>query len=252
MGLQEERPHPVGKTVVRLFGGPHVTVDGRSHAVPLGSQRLLAFVALARGRVERIYAAGALWPFGTDERAAGNLRSALWRLRRAGIDVIEADKWSLTLAPHVSVDVHLLAEWAGRMIHGTPLDEDLTTACVPADALELLPGWCDDWAIIERERTRQRVLHAMEALGRRLLQERRYPEALMVARAAIAAEPLRETAQRSLLEAQLAQGNWEEAAGAFAAYQALTRLELGVEPSSALAALVSAPNRVRLTLASSQ
>lgn len=34
------------------------------------------------------------------------------------------------------------------------------------DALDLLPGWHDDWAIIERERMRLRILHALEALSR--------------------------------------------------------------------------------------
>src|ERR687896_289887 len=84
--------------VIHLVGGPYVRYGAEQRSVPEGSKKLLAFVALRRGRVERQYAAGALWPFGDDLRAAGNLRSALWRLRRAGIDVIEADKWSLRLA----------------------------------------------------------------------------------------------------------------------------------------------------------
>lgn len=53
--------------------------------------------------------AGTLWPFGDDLRATGNLRSSLWRLRQAGIDVIHTDKFSLGLAEGVRVDVELLA-----------------------------------------------------------------------------------------------------------------------------------------------
>ena len=73
--------------------------------MPEGSKRLLAFVALRRGRVERRHAAGTLWPVGDDGRAAGNLRSALWRLRGADIEIMQCDKWSLRLADEVAVDV---------------------------------------------------------------------------------------------------------------------------------------------------
>src|SRR4051812_2517977 len=83
--------------VVRLVGGPSVSVGAGRHAVPEGSKRLLAFVALERGTVERGRTAGVLWPTVEDGRVAGNLRSALWRLRGAGIDVLVTDKLTLSL-----------------------------------------------------------------------------------------------------------------------------------------------------------
>lgn len=200
---------------------------------------MLAFVALSRGRVERAYAAGVLWPFSGDSRAAGNLRSALWRMRQAGIDVICADKWSLTLAENVLVDVQVVADWANRLAQGPVGPEDLSLDQLPVDVLCLLPGWCDDWAIMERERLRQRVLHGMEALSRRLAMACRHQEAVDVARIAIAAEPLRESAQRVLLEAHLSNGQKDEARRAFAEFRSLIRLELGVEPSHELAAMLA-------------
>jgi hypothetical protein len=42
--------------------------------------------------------------YGDDHRAAGNLRSSLWRLRGAGIDVLTSDKSSLCLRDGVLVD----------------------------------------------------------------------------------------------------------------------------------------------------
>jgi DNA-binding SARP family transcriptional activator len=68
-------------TVVHLLAGPYITVGPERREVPEGSKQLLVFVVLRRRRVERRQAAGALWPLGDEERAAGNLRSALWRLR---------------------------------------------------------------------------------------------------------------------------------------------------------------------------
>src|SRR5689334_25121866 len=83
--------------VVVLLGGPYVTFRGDRLEIPDGSKKLLAFVALGTGRVDRRHAAGSLWPFGNDERASGNLRSALWRLKCAGIDILESDKCSLKI-----------------------------------------------------------------------------------------------------------------------------------------------------------
>jgi len=224
-----------GRSSIHLFGGPYVTVDGARKQVPEGSKRLLAFVALRRGRVERRHAAGTLWPVGDDGRAAGNLRSALWRLRGADIEIMQCDKWSLRLADGVAVDVQLVTEWADRVISDRALDCDLAVSPSQLDALDLLPGWYDDWAILERERLRQRVLHALEALSRRLVELGRYADAVEAAIAAIAAEPLRESAQRALIEAHLSEGNWVEAHRGFVHYRDLLRRELGVSPSTELA-----------------
>ena len=60
--------------MVHLLSGPYVTIGADRREVPEGSKQLLAFVALRRRRVERRQAAGTLWPFGDEERAAGNLQ----------------------------------------------------------------------------------------------------------------------------------------------------------------------------------
>jgi DNA-binding SARP family transcriptional activator len=220
--------------VVHLFAGPYVTVGTLRQEVPEGSKQLLAFVALRRRRVERRQAAGTLWPLGDEERAAGNLRSALWRLRRAGINVLVADKWSLVLQPQVIVDLHVMDEWANRLIKGTALGRDLAILPSVADALDLLPGWYDDWALMERERTRQRLLHALEALSGRLAELGRFADAVDAALLAVSADPLRESAQRTLIKAHVAEGNLGEAHRSYKAYRDLVRQELGIDPSNDL------------------
>lgn len=233
---------------IHLFGGPHVTIDDSQLQVPEGSKRLLAFVALRGCRVERRHAAGLLWPVGDDNRAAGNLRSALWRLRGAGIDVMECDKWSLRLADDIWVDVAAVNEWADRLITGKPADQDLTTSPAQLEALELLPGWFDDWTIMERERLRQRVLHALEALSRTFTLHGRHGEAVEAALSAVNSEPLRESAQMVLINAYLGERNWIEAQRAFLAFRGLLDRELGVSPSRELIALLygAAPRDQRI------
>ena len=109
-----------------------------------------------------------LWPIGNDVRAAGNLRSALWRLRGAGIDLLESDNCALRLHPDTVVDLHVVSDWAARLIEGRACVDDLNTGAWRSNALELLPGWYDDWVVFERERLRHRVLHGLESLGRYL------------------------------------------------------------------------------------
>jgi DNA-binding SARP family transcriptional activator len=240
IGSLLSRPHPFSGTAVLLFGGPYVMSNGGRLEVPDGSKRLLVFVALNGGRVDRRYAAGSLWPVGSDERAAGNLRSALWRLKCAGIDVLEADKCTLGMRPGTIVDVGVVCEWAARLVDGSASQADLCLLNWRWDAMDLLPGWYDDWVIFERERIRQRLLHALEALSRRLVEAHRCAEAVEAAISAVSADPLRESANRVLIEAHLAEGNLIEARRAYERYRASVHRELGVEPGEELASLLRA------------
>ncbi len=221
-------------TVVRLFGGPYVDSGGVRQEVPEGSKHLLAFVALRRRCVGRRHAAETLWPDTEEERAIGNLRSALWRLRRAGIDVLATDKWSLGLRGHVLVDLDLMDRWATRIISGTESTADLTVSPLEVGSWEVLPGWYDDWVLVERERLRQRMLHALEALSRKLVRADRFADAVEAAIVAVSVDPLRESAQRALIEAHLAEGNQSEARRSWQGYRDLLRSELGVSPSGNL------------------
>lgn len=223
-----------------LFGGPYLIRAGERLDVPEGAKRLLAFIALHGGRMDRRHVAGTLWPSGDDERATGNLRSALWRLKRAGTDIVETDKTELWLRSGTTTDVAAVNEWAGRILRGTATPHDL---CVPGrytHAVDLLPGWYEDWVAFERERLRQRVLHALERLSRELVRLDRCAEAIEAATEAVRVEPLRETAQAALIAAHLAEGNLVEARRLFLDYRTLLRRELAIEPSAALSDLLGA------------
>jgi DNA-binding SARP family transcriptional activator len=239
MLLDEHKPvTEEGSATLCLLGGPFVIKNGRRLEIPEGSKRLLVFVTLNGARISRRFAAGTLWPCGDDERAAGNLRSALWRLRESGVDVLHANKYTLYLDPDASVDIIQLSRWATRIIDGSAHVSDLLTHNINTEALGLLPGWYDDWVIFERERLRQRLLHAMESLVRRLISRDLFADAVEVAITAVGAEPLRESAQRVLIEAFLAEGNFVEARRAYVAYGEMLAAELDVSPSEELAQMV--------------
>ena len=159
-----------------------------------------------------------------------------------GINVLVADKWSLMLRAEVLVDLHLMEQWATRLIEGRATERDLALSPWVADALDLLPGFYDDWAVMERERIRQRILHALEALSEKLATAGRFADAIESAMLATNAEPLRESAQRALIKAHAAEGNLTEARRTYRVYHDLLRRELGVAPSSDFAAGLGMPD----------
>ena len=233
------------RRLVQIFWGPFVVQDGVRVVVPEGSWRLVVLVALAGSPVDRRRAGGQLWPSGGDARAAGNLRSALWRLNKADIAVVSSNGPLMSLCPDVEVDVHLACDWAQRLIRGTYSADDLGEVPWPPAALDMLPGWYDDWVVYERERVRQRLLNGLDALAARLSAEHRYPDAVDAAMTAISADPLRESAHRVLVEAHLAVGNLAEARRAYLVCRDTFHRELGVEPSRPLTQLVALLPRAR-------
>ena len=151
----------------------------------------------------------------------------------------------LTVPPAESVvvrtaDVHAVNEWAYRLVCDSARAEDLTLSPWIDASLDLLPGWYDDWVIFERERLRHRVLHALETLSREFCAVGRFAEGLEAAMLAVSADPVRESAQRVLIEAHLSEGNISEAQRAFSVFRRLILRDLGVPPSPALSGLLTA------------
>ncbi len=209
-------------------------------AIPLakGPQHLLAYLAVHQRSLRRVHVAGVLWADGSDERAAGNLRSALWRLRMAGVDLIGAHRDYLHFSAGVVVDLREANSVAERLLDTAADVKGLALEDLPFGG-ELLPGWYDDWIVLERERHRQISLHALEALCRRWADTGQFEKAIGAGLAAVAMEPLRESAHTELIKAHLAEGNPSEAMRQFGLYRTVLRNELHLEPSTRLVELIS-------------
>jgi DNA-binding SARP family transcriptional activator len=210
--------------------------------LPHAVQRLIAHLCLS-GRPPRAVIAGHLWPDVPEDHAHGSLRSALWRLHKAAPGLVEASASALSLADGVRVDVRELDDWARRVRDpGCDVEE----VEVPATGFrgELLPGWYDEWVLLERERLRQVRMHALELVAERLAVAGRYCDALQAAYAAVRAEPLRESAHRTVVRVHLAEGNATEALRAHDQFRDLLADELGVQPSEQMARLVEGIRRL--------
>lgn len=217
---------------LRLAGsGPGSATD-----LPRAVQRLVAHLSLS-GRPARTAVAGRLWPDVSEERAHGSLRSALWRVHKVAPGLVTVAGETLCLAEDVHVDVHELAAWARRALDPCATADVLTEADLRLPG-ELLPGWYDDWVLLERERLRQLRMHALEALADKYARSGRYGEAVQAAYAAVRAEPLRESAHRTVIRIHLAEGNVAEAVREYESFQALLAAEMGVAPTSLMCRLI--------------
>ncbi len=223
---------------IHLISEFQLIVGDASVAVPHGVQRLLAFLAMAARPVSRSRLAGQLWLDVPEWRALGNLRSALWRLRRIRRPIISSQDDRLALDPDVEVDVFDLSGLMRRLTI-EPDDEDLDRLPQVLDATEVLPGWEDEWIIVERERFRELRIYALERASEALLARGRHSAAVQAAMAAIETEPFRDSAQRLLVRAYLDEGNQAAALRTYHAFRDLMEMELGLEPSEAMATLIA-------------
>jgi DNA-binding SARP family transcriptional activator len=241
-------PEPV--STLTKHGHPAVTGSGRASLlgmfrlhdqegpvdVPATAPRVVAFLALHGQPVRRSHLAGSLWPEASDDRAGASLRSALWKLRRPGGELVVASQTHVTLAPEVDVDLHLLCATAHRI---DTLDAvEASPELIRSFQNELLPGWYDDWVMVWQERWRQVRLHALEDLAAALVSTGRFLAAAESAMAAVQAEPLRDAANRSLIRVHIAEGNTSEALRQYDRYRMLLRSELGIAPSPAMRSLI--------------
>lgn len=221
-----------------LVDGFDLTCDSAHVPVQRNSQRVIAYLALRERPLLRVHVAGALWTDCSEERAYGNLRSALWRLRGHARDAIGSDAGRVWLAAHVRVDVREVVAMAHGILREADggAEADVERSLLAGD---LLPDWYDDWVLLERERLRELRVHALERLAARDTRDGRFGRAIDTALTAIQADPLRESAHRVLIGAYLAEGNASAGVRQYREYCRRAGEELGIEPSAQLRQMVS-------------
>lgn len=212
---------------LHVLGSWELFADGVP--VPIGrrQQRLIASLALM-GTRPRSYLAGLLWPESSDHQAAGNLRSAVFKLRHQMPALLDPSLDPLRLHDGIVIDLDGLRRAAQQALAGTnpgPGTEDLLFGS------ELLPGWYDDWVMYEQERLRGLRVLALEALARRHLDGGNYEAAMSAARFAAALEPLRESAHKIISQAQTGSGSHADAQRTLIEFRRRLWNEMGVSPA---------------------
>lgn len=239
---------------IQTFGTFGVLQGGTVLTLPLDVERLIAFLAVRPRRVPRSLVAATLWETGSDERVLGNLRSVLWRLRRKHPDLVAADKQTLSLAASVSTDVADVIRRSDLLLNGAAGVDCTDETGPPQSSLawesdddlldyrpfvtEFLPGWYDEWVLVERERYRQISLHSLEAIARCHIAARRFGAAIQVLMSCVALDDLRESPHRQLMAIHLAEGNRSDAIREYDDYAARLRDAIGIDPSSTMQELL--------------
>jgi SARP family transcriptional regulator, regulator of embCAB operon len=220
-----------------LTGGWSLRADGHTIDLAPREQRLLALLAL-RGTMRRPYAAGTLWPDSSEQHALSNLRASAWHVRNTGIGLLQGDRTTIALAPNVTTDVAIIRSCISEVSDvPSSVDSDQTLDVLGAN--DLLPGWYDDWVLIERERLRDAQIQALTRHAQFAINRGDFELAIRAATLSIQLEPLLEDAQAILITAHLATGQSVAAIQCYIRFYERLRLELGIAPSPRLSALLS-------------
>lgn len=222
---------------VRLLGQFDVRKDGVSILIPSRpAQSLLTYLLMTVGiahRREKL--AGLLWPDSPEDKARSNLRQALWRVRKA-LDEKSSPEQSYLISDLLSIafnpksdywlDIDVLERQSKITIAIDQLMDLLTLY-----RGELLPGFYDDWVLLERVRLQAVFERGVERLLEQLKNEQRWTEMLEWGERWISYGQKPEPAYRALMVAHGALGNQPKVADTFDRCVKALSDDLGVEPS---------------------
>ena len=228
---------------VRLLGQFDVRSDGKRVTITSrAGQSLFAFMVLNAGTAHRREKlAGTFWPDTSDDAARKNLRQELWRIRKAlttelgpNEDLLVTDELTVTFNPQAKywLDVAQL-ERAGSA-------NDSTSDLISSLQLyrgELLPGFYDDWIVLERDRVQALFEAKTGHLLERLVAEERWNPAQEWAERWLAVGDSPEPAFRALMLVHGARGDMAKVAAIYQRCAQDLRDQLGVEPSAETRAL---------------
>ena len=223
--LRRAGAQPPTRIAVQLLGGFRILVDGSPVDLTPVAERLVAILGL-QGRTSRSRLAGMLWPDTPECRALASLRTGIWRVNQA------ADALIVPSPFHAGP---LAAGRSGRPSYVSGAAAQMRSDSAALDEVtdyegDLLPDWDEQWLLAERERLRQLRLHLLEQLAQRLATAGKFGLALEAAFAALSADPLRESAHRTIIGIHMAEGNTGEARRAFETCRRALAQDLGVAP----------------------
>src|SRR5688572_15317035 len=238
---------------IRLFGTFDIRYDGKPVIISARTaQSLFAYLILNPSTPHRReQLAGILWPDVTEEKARAYLRHELWRIRKVfpNSEFLLSDDLSIAFDSTTEywLDVEVLEEFPD------PASADELINVLSTYQGEILPGFYDEWIILER----QHLQAVYELKIMRLLEllecEKRWPEILEWAENWISLGHTTESAYRALIAAYSALGDKAKVIMTFQrCVQALA--DLGREPSEETRALAekwtSSPNNIPIPMTS--
>ncbi len=217
---------------IHLLGQFELHLDGKPVEIPSRpAQSLLSYLALTAGtthRRERL--AGLIWPDIPDADARRNLRRALWHIRKAtqGHPPLRAD--DINIAFEAGQDVQVDALLLTKKLSPERTVEELVQV-VSVYRGELLPGFYDEWIIVERERLHAVFEARIKLLLDRLIEGRYWDEVIELGEKWISLSWATEPAYRALMVAYSGLGDLSGVAQTYQRCVVALSRDLGVEPA---------------------
>jgi len=179
-----------------------------------------------------------LWPDTSDENARKHLRQELWRIRKAistqqptAADYLIADEFTLTFNPE--------AEYWFDVAQMERPSHDLQSLISNLSLYqgELLPGFYEDWILLERERIQTIFESKMEQLVEQLVVAERWTAVQEQSERWLALGNTPEAAYRALMLSYSARGDMAKVGSIYQRCVDELRDQFGVEPSAETHAL---------------
>ena len=225
---------------IRLLGQFDIRLDGKRVTIPSrAGQSLLAYLALTAGtshRREKL--AGTFWSETSEESARKYLRQELWRIRKAlisikttGEEYLIADDF--TIAFNRNADYWLDAAQLER----PDLDLESLLTNLSLYQGELLPGFYDEWLVIERERFQSIFDAKMGQLLEQLISAERWTAVQEQSERWLSMDSAIEPAYRGLMLSYGARGDMAKVSTIYQRCIAELDEKFGLEPSAETRAL---------------
>ena len=195
---------------VRLLGTFDVKFNGKPIDISSRpAQSLFAYLILnARTSHRREKLAGIFWPDSLEKTARDNLRHALWRVRKALTDQKIAEYLltdDLSIAFNASTEFWLDAAELQKVEENASVDRLITV--LSSYQGEVLPGFYDEWVILEREHLSSIFEHHIARLLSLFQNEKRWLDILDWGERWIKLGQKPEPAYRALMSAHAAKGD---------------------------------------------
>ncbi len=199
------------------------------------AQSTLAYLALNAGVTQRREKlAGLLWPEATETNARSYLRQALWRIRKS------LENGSLSWEDYLQIsDISVTFDDQSEYW----LDADILLQSAEAGTVEeiieiislyrgeLLPGFYDEWVVLERDRLQAAYHQNMNLLLEGLIQTGRWDDALKWSEQWIGLGYSPEPAYRALMSAYAGLGDQGMISATYQRCVESLNRDLGLEPS---------------------
>ncbi|MEM7333683.1 MAG: BTAD domain-containing putative transcriptional regulator, partial [Chloroflexota bacterium] len=228
---------PMSFLRLKLFGRPEVWLDGKP-VTGLNNKALaiLFYVATSRQTHSREALAGLLWSDFTEQRARGNLRVELGKLRPYFPHHLNIQRNSIAFDFDSKYDIDIVT-FEDCLNRPQPTAEQMETAVkqYQGDFLTdfTLKGapLFEEWQLIQQERLRQAALSSLNRLVNGYAEQKMYDGAIMAVRQLIAIEPWLESSHQELMRLLTLNGQKLTALSQYDSLAQILEEELGAEPS---------------------